>query len=215
MKDLFNQIGPVSNVSLVYDRAGRSQGVAFVTYDRLNDARVAISEFDGANAKGQPIHLTIVPAGGRRERNPFDNIERAKGSLFDRVERPRERNTRSLSPVDERRRGGRRAPRGGRRSDVSKPPPAHIDRYVPGQGSPVRRGRNGQRQGDRNRSERQMVNGRPRKTQEELDQEMEDYWGTSNPAAGSADKETVQEEPQQIAPASAAAAGDDDVDMIE
>lgn len=199
-------------MSLVYDRAGRSEGVAFVTYDRLSDARTAISEFDGANAKGQPIRLTIVPAGGRRERNPFDNVERAKGSLFDRVERPHERNVRSLSPESEteHRRGGRRAPRG-RRSDVSKPPPAHIDRYVPGQRSPVRRGRNGQR----NRSDRPMVNGRPRKTQEELDQEMEDYWGTSNAGAGSADKETVQDEPQQIAPASAAAAGDDDIDMIE
>lgn len=60
-----------------------------------------------------------------------------------------------------------------------------------------------------------MVNGRPRKTQEELDQEMEDYWGTSNPPAGTADKETVQDEPQQVAPASAVAAGDDDIDMIE
>lgn len=204
-------------MSLVYDRAGRSEGVAFVTYDRLNDARTAISEFDGANAKGQPIRLTVVPSGGRRERNPFDHVERAKGSLFDRVERPHEHDVRSLSPGSdhEPRRGGRRGQRG-RRSDVSKPAPAHIDRYVPGQQrSPVRRGRNGQRQGERNRSDRPTVNGRPRKTQEELDQEMEDYWGTSNAGAGSADKETVQDEPQQIAPASTAAAGDDDIDMIE
>ena len=42
---------------------------------------------------------------------------------------------------------------------------------------------------------------------------MDDYWGTANTGA---DKETVPVEPQQVAPATAAAtAGDDDVDMIE
>lgn len=216
MKDLFSQIGPVSNLSLVYDRAGRSEGVAFVTYDRLSDARTAINEFDGANAKGQPIRLTIVPAaGGRRERNPFDSGERAKGSLFDRVERPRDRSLSPASDSEPRRHAGRRAPRGGRRSDVSKPPPAHIDRYVPGQSSASsapKGARNGQRQSERDRL---MVNGRPRKTQNELDREMEDYWGTANAGAGSADNETVPNEPQQIAPASTAAGGDDDIDMIE
>lgn len=199
-----------------------------MTYDRASDARTAINEFDGANAKGQPIRLTIVSpvGGGRRDRNPFDHVERAKGSLFDRVERPRDR---SLSPGSDgagRRRGGGGGRRGGnggggRRSDVSKPPPAHIDRYVPGQGSSSGpKGRNGQRQTERGRSDRQMVSGRPRKTQEELDQEMEDYWGGSGAGAGGAgggaeNSEALPNEGQQIAPASTAAAGDDDIDMIE
>ncbi|KAK9551742.1 hypothetical protein V6Z77_007867 [Aspergillus fumigatus] len=229
LEDLFNRIGPVSNLSLVYDRAGRSEGVAYVTYNRANDARTAIAEFDGANAKGQPIRLTLVASGpGRRGRNPFDNVERPKGSLFDRIERPRD--ARSLSPGSEngdveggaRRRRGRRSGGGAghRRSDVSKPAPEHIDRYVPGQRSPVRRSTNGRRQGerrdDRNRGEgRRNPNARPKKTQEELDQEMDDYWGGANAGAGAADKEVVQDEPQQIAPATSAAAGDDDVDMIE
>ncbi|KAH1766068.1 hypothetical protein KXX41_002771 [Aspergillus fumigatus] len=229
LEDLFNRIGPVSNLSLVYDRAGRSEGVAYVTYNRANDARTAIAEFDGANAKGQPIRLTLVASGpGRRGRNPFDNVERPKGSLFDRIERPRD--ARSLSPGSEngdveggaRRRRGRRSGGGAghRRSDVSKPAPEHIDRYVPGQRSPVRRSTNGRRQGerrdDRNRGEgRRNPNARPKKTQEELDQEMDDYWGGTNAGAGAADKEVVQDEPQQIAPATSAAAGDDDVDMIE
>ncbi|KMU86126.1 hypothetical protein CIHG_03914 [Coccidioides immitis H538.4] len=52
---LFTGIGPILSLSLVYDRAGRSEGVAFVTYKRLVDAQTAIREFDGANAKGQPI----------------------------------------------------------------------------------------------------------------------------------------------------------------
>ncbi|EAW12793.1 putative RNA binding protein [Aspergillus clavatus NRRL 1] len=229
LEDLFTRIGPITNLSLVYDRAGRSEGVAYVTYNRVSDARTAISEFDGANAKGQPIRLALVAAGsggGRRDRNPFDNVERPKGSLFDRVERPR--NARSLSPGSDhgdaddgaRRRRGRRGGAGGRRSDVSKPAPDHIDRYVPGQRSPVRRSANGRRQGerrdDRGRGEgRRNPNARPKKTQEELDQEMDDYWGGANAGAGTADKEAVQDEPQQIAPATSAAAGDDDVDMIE
>lgn len=45
---------------------------------------------------------------------------------------------------------------------------------------------------------------------------MEDYWNNAaNAGAGSADKDTVPDEPQQIAPPSTAAAGDDDIDMIE
>ncbi|KAJ9196053.1 hypothetical protein DTO166G4_251 [Paecilomyces variotii] len=225
LEDLFTRIGPVSDLSLRYDRAGRSEGVAFVTYNRLSDARTAIREFDGANAKGQPIRLTLLPAGGSR-RNPFDNVERPKGSLFDRVERPRDRDDRSLSPESEGADGGsRRRRRGGgggrvRRSDVSKPPPDHIDRYVPGQRSPERRNGSGRRPGQRrdernNSSNRRTTNARPRKTQEELDQEMDDYWGTANAGAGTADKETVPDEAPQVAPASTAAAGDDDIDMIE
>lgn len=36
-----------------YDRAGRSTGTAFVTYEAYEDARQAVSDFDGANANGK------------------------------------------------------------------------------------------------------------------------------------------------------------------
>lgn len=49
---LFSKIGPVLKVELVYDRAGRSEGTAFVIYESSSDAREAVREFDGANAKG-------------------------------------------------------------------------------------------------------------------------------------------------------------------
>lgn len=227
-------------MKVIYDRAGRSEGVAFVVYKRLTDARTAIREFDGANAKGQPIHLSLVAsggAGGRRDdrRNPFDNVEKPKGSLFDRVERPRGRGNRSLSPEgetdlsDEPANGNpERNQNGVRRSDVSKPPPEHIDRYVPGQRSPRRRNdggrsrgrRPGERGDARNRTDgaatrgRQTTNARPKKTQEELDQEMEDYWSTTNAANGSADNGTLAP-PVDSVPAVDPAAGDDDIDMIE
>ncbi|KAJ6185845.1 RNA binding protein [Penicillium mononematosum] len=199
LEDLFGRIGPVSELTVSYDRAGRSEGVAFVTYARLKDAHTSIQEYDGANAKGQPIRLSLV--GGRRDRNPLESAQRPRPSLLDRVQRPRD--DRSMSPEDNA--DGRRRRGGGRphRSDVTKPAPDNIDRYVPGershQRSPNRRG--GGRRGRDNRSQQtdgsnRRSNARPRKTQKELDQEMEDYWG-------------------QTAPAPSAPAADDDIDMIE
>ena len=251
IQDLFERIAPVTDLAMKYDRAGRSEGTAFVTYAHVADARTAIREFDGANAKGQPIRLTLLPLGprvpaGRRD-NPFDRVENPR-SLFDRIEAPGDRNSRrrSESPTDDNgrdrfahRRSGRDSTRTGsapsRRSDMTKPPPENIDRYVPGERdgrrSPTRRGgrdsgrdsgresgrRPGERRerggrGDRGRSERggdgdaKLVNGRPRKTQEELDKEMEDYWGTTT--------EPTTETPAASAPVATAQA-DDDIDMIE
>ncbi|KAG5304989.1 RNA binding domain-containing protein [Histoplasma capsulatum G186AR] len=158
-------------------------------------------------------------------RNPFDFVEKPKGSLFDRTEKPRTRNSRSLSPeasesadVTTGRGGGRF-----RRSDVSKPPPDHIDRYVPGQRSPRRRGDGGRRRrgdargsqernGNAAESGRREGNRRPKKTQEELDQEMEDYWGTTAAPNGNGSG-TAAITSSSAAPASAAL--DDDIDMIE
>ena len=47
------------------------------------------------------------------------------------------------------------------------------------------RGRRGGGERDReSRGGERLVNGRPRKTQEELDQEMEDYWGSQKKDEG-------------------------------
>lgn len=43
----------MAKFNLCYDRAGRSEGVAFVTYQYRDDATTAIQEFDGANANGK------------------------------------------------------------------------------------------------------------------------------------------------------------------
>ena len=53
-----------------------------------------------------------------------------------------------------------------------------------------------------------MVGGRPRKTQEELDQEMEDYWGQKG------DDTAVNGQTKVFPNASAAIPEDEDVDMI-
>ncbi|EGD93204.1 RNA binding domain-containing protein [Trichophyton tonsurans CBS 112818] len=225
LEELFTRIGPVYSVSLLYDRAGRSEGTAFVTYKRLSDAETAIHEFDGANAKGQPIRLTLVPSSAPRRRNPFDSAEMPKGSLFDRAERPRGRDSRSLSPDAAEASGGRR----GRRNNTNLAPPDNIDRYVPGQRSPIRKhdsGRNrGRRGGGGGRDSREATGsrnrgpGRTKKTQEELDQEMEDYWGKANAdTAGGATNNTAENQPAAAQPAAQpapAAGGEEDIDMIE
>ncbi len=58
---LFEQQGPIAKLDLVYDRAGRSTGVAFVTYEDYEDAKKAIENYNGANAKGNSIPPCIVP----------------------------------------------------------------------------------------------------------------------------------------------------------
>jgi THO complex subunit 4 len=156
--------------------------------------------------EGQPIRLISIPAGpsgGRR--NPFDSAV-APRSLADRITRPAGARTRSISPV--------------RHSDVSGPPPSNVDRYVPGQGSrsrsPMPRRRDGRRpgarrergeRGGRGGGERLARDGRPKKTQEELDAEMEDYWGAK-------ENGTEGAEGTAEAPATTTAAMDD-IDMIE
>jgi len=204
LEDLFEQIGPVEDLHLTYDRAGRSDGVAFVTYQSAKDAKAAIREFDGANAKGQPIRLVLLPSGpsgprGGSRRNPFDSAQAPARSLADRITLPRGSRSRSDSPI--------------RHSDVRGPAPSNVDRYVPGQHtrsrSPMPRRRDGRRPGARREGrergggrggERTARDGRPKKTQEELDAEMEDYWGA---------KEIGNEGAAAPAPAQ------DDVDMIE
>ncbi|CAI4216588.1 unnamed protein product [Parascedosporium putredinis] len=135
--------------NLCYDRAGRSEGVAFVTYQHRDDATTAIQEFDGANANG------------KGSRHPSFATSCQARSLADRITAPDDRD------------------RPGARRDNPRDSPRDQE------------GRGGQRSGTRTR-----------KTQEELDAEMDDYF-TGGQAAQ---------------PAAAAAPNDehhDDIDMIE
>ncbi|KAG6089680.1 hypothetical protein E4U15_001943 [Claviceps sp. LM218 group G6] len=172
LDELFSRIGPVSKLNLRYDRAGRSEGTAYVTYDRKEHAEEAVRQFDGANANGQPIKLKLLPS-----RNPFDTAVMPGRPLAERVSNPGGR-ARSASPHN-RLRGDDASRRG-------------IDRYTPsGQSknsAPRRRGgrEEGRRPGARREREGNGQDGargggrsnpRVKKTQEELDAEMEDYFG--------------------------------------
>ncbi|KAI3332196.1 RNA-binding domain-containing protein [Xylariaceae sp. AK1471] len=191
LEGLFSKIGPVLKLELIYDRAGRSEGVAFVTYESRDDASDAIREFNGANAKGQPIRMTIMSSAPRR--NPFDNAHMPGRPLAERITRPR-----SLSPDD---RGiDRYVPEGGRRSHSPRP-------RRRGRRTGARRENGGDSRGRENAERPAGRNGRPKKTQEELDAEMDDYFEKSGGGAA--------------APASGANRGQtevqatDDIDMIE
>lgn len=191
------------NLDMKYDRAGRSTGSVFVTFEFFEDAHEAVRQFDGANAKGQPIHLKVLPPLRRRE--PAG----AGRPLSERATLPSSRN-RSRSPA---------------RDLEDEAARRNIDRYVPGgrrdrERSPMRaRGRErGRRPGtgrDRDRGrgngdagrdggDRPGRDGRPKKTQEELDAEMEDYFNAQAANGGG----------HAAAPAAAPAA-EEDFDMIE
>lgn len=184
--------------------------MAFVTYESYHDAREAIREFDGANAHGQPIRLSIVPP--RRQRNPFDTAVMPGRPLAERVTVPPGRN-RSVSPdrdledeaarkgIDRYVPGGRRnrsrSPMRGRRREGGRRPGARRGEGGAGAGA-----------GGRDGGERKARDGRPKKTQEELDAEMEDYFG----GGGGADAQPASNNNGQAA---AAQPAEDDIDMIE
>ena len=132
--------------------------------------------------------------------------------------------------------GGRsrsRSPDAPRRTDTSKPPPDGVDRYIPPAGSSRRRrsrtrssrrrspigrarslihGRGGRSRGEERERGSRMANGRPRKTQEELDREMEDYWGSKAEENGAVNGDANGGKKEEMA--APAVVDDDDIDMI-
>lgn len=167
------------------------------------------------NPSGQPIRLVHMPSGPTR--NPFDTAVMPGRPLSERVSAPGGR-SRSFSP--------------GRRYDEEDAARKGIDRYIPGRGSrsrspgPRRRGGGGGGGGRRPGARREpgrggrdneggrggRNNARPsKKSQEELDDEMADYFGGGSAAAptGSAQPANGSAETASAAPVG------DDVDMIE
>lgn len=247
---LFSRIGPLISLEIKYDRAGRSEGTAFVTYEHSRDATQAIREFDGANAAGQPIRLTLLPSGPSRRggdgrSNPFESGSTGGAAsagagrpLAERITVPGQGRSRSLSP----RRGDRESDEEAARRGVDRYRPrgggggggdrgsGRLSRsrspYAGGGGR--RRDNGGRRQGGgrrdgggggRGRGERGGGGGggergergggaRPKKTQEELDAEMEDYFAGGSKQAGAAEGEAaVTQAPQQDL--------GEDIDMIQ
>ncbi|KAK5112748.1 hypothetical protein LTR62_003846 [Meristemomyces frigidus] len=220
LRGLFARKGRILSLKLLYDRADRSTGTAWVIYSDARDARDAVEDYDGQNAQGQPIRVSIVPTGpadrgpprgapngpsgvgargGVEERSLFDRMQPRERSMFERIE--------GGAAVEDRDFNGRRnGDRRRERSDSPRKPRAerveNIDRYIPGRGSrsPIRRrgtprdggrefgrrpgarreegGRGGRRGGRAGDGEPAARGGpRPRKTAQELDAEMEDYFG--------------------------------------
>lgn len=175
---------------MLYDRNDRSIGTAFITYYEEADADQAIRDYDGANAMGQEIRVKLAPREDRQPRQPvsrprdlIDRIEKPVRSLMDRMSGNDDRGSRQPRRDD---RDRSRSPVGRRRDD---------DRRRRRSASPLRRddrtdrerrggrgGRGGGRGGRRERATNSGTNGRARKTAEELDAEMNDYWEGNNAA---------------------------------
>lgn len=227
MQDLFTTQGPVIKLELIYDRAGRSEGTAFVYYEVEEDAHSAIREFDGANAKGQPITLTLVARGGSgapgarggprdRSRSP-DRGDRGGRSLFDRIGRgdaPAERDpnrdpTRKATPpgIDRYVPPDRRRQRDSSERERRSPPANRSRERRGGRGD---RDRGGDRRGGDRGGRREKPSGgnpRPKKTVEELDAEMNDYFAA-------AEQETAAAPAVAEAAPAVVAAADEDEEMI-
>ncbi|KAG5438339.1 hypothetical protein PCANB_002827 [Pneumocystis canis] len=77
-EDDLNRIGPVSKLNIKYDRSGRSTGIAYVNFEKIEDAHSAINQFNGANAAGQPITLTL-------DLQPPYKPQKKADSLFNRI----------------------------------------------------------------------------------------------------------------------------------
>lgn len=212
-KGLFEEIGPVLSVEILFDRkSDRSRGIAFVIMKYSRHADEAVKEFDGADANKQPIRVTRVPS-GRSARNPFDHVERPGKSLFERIQPPR-----STSPTDDENPRSRRNRRDAR-SDVARgSTPEGVDRYVPGRSEralPSRRNNESRRRGARNgpgqQKERERTDKRgPKKTQEQLDNDMAEYFN-----GGAAQATELNGNGTVPSTAPAAVAGNADIDMIE
>ena len=196
-------MGPVLKSRLLYQN-DRSSGIAFVTYRYQEDAYDAIEQLNDTLSRGNTVRVTLAsssrqanqPAG----RSLFERIENPMSAPRARSRSP-DRRRRSRSP-DRRQRQDAGQDRE-RRGNMNNPPPKNIDRYVPGsggggggggggrergprrgsprrQGGPGRGGGESRRGGDRRQARdnegHQMVGGRPRKTADELDAEMDDYF---------------------------------------
>jgi len=212
---LFRRQGTVAKLALLYDRAGRSEGIAYVTYNNEGDAQRAIEEYDGANANGQPIRISLVPRTGTA------SVAQPR-SLFERIKPPGNDGSRRARSAD-----------GRVRDPTRRPTPPGIDRYVPPERRRERersertttgprsagglrdrggrgRGGGGGRRDDSGTQSGGGGSARSRKTVEELDAEMNDYFGaaeevgeTNGAAAGTG-----------VVSAFAAPPVDEDADMI-
>ncbi|KAG3157157.1 hypothetical protein PI124_g9268 [Phytophthora idaei] len=59
VRELFGTVGEVSKAEIVYDRSGRSKGIARVWFTRRSDADKAIKQYDGRTLDGQPMQIAL------------------------------------------------------------------------------------------------------------------------------------------------------------
>ncbi|KAI8368178.1 uncharacterized protein BYT42DRAFT_617730 [Radiomyces spectabilis] len=91
LKDLFAMVGPVEKTRIIFDRSGRSTGVARISFTSQRDAERAIKKYDTVELDGQAMKIQMSPEREReRERRPFRSGDRQpmRGSTGRRDRRP-------------------------------------------------------------------------------------------------------------------------------
>jgi len=69
LRELFSNMGKLAKApEIIYDRSGRSTGIAYVLFREAEDARAAKEETDGQNAFGQSITVSFEPYDPRKGR---------------------------------------------------------------------------------------------------------------------------------------------------
>lgn len=111
VRELFGTVGKVAKAEIVYDRSGRSKGIARVWFAKRADAEKTIKQFDGRTLDGQPMQITLDEDKGNVRKGLFgtalgkDEDVKFKVNLSDRKD--------SGSRGGRRGRGGRGGSRGG------------------------------------------------------------------------------------------------------
>ncbi|GAA6012884.1 hypothetical protein JCM10207_008365 [Rhodosporidiobolus poonsookiae] len=189
---LFVQIGPiVAGPKIKFDRSGRSEGIAWVTYGSEEHAAQAKEAFNGAPAKGQPIEVDF----DFRIDRSSERGTPAAGTLLARLNPDPARGPKFASRDSDR----DREPRGGR---DSRPSRGRGERGVGGERGGARGGRGAGRGG-------RAGGGREKKepkTNEDLDKELEAFMKQPE---GSAKPTEVAAPAPDAAPAPEAVSGGD------
>lgn len=64
IKELFSVCGPLKKHGVVYEaRSGRSEGKAFVVYERRQDAEQALEQYDNVALDGKPMKIAFATGG--------------------------------------------------------------------------------------------------------------------------------------------------------
>ncbi|KAG9284818.1 hypothetical protein G9A89_003741 [Geosiphon pyriformis] len=97
LETLFSKIGAIKKVFLHYDRAGRSLGVADITFEDSADAAAALRKYNGTMLEGQEMRIKYAAfkASSKFSNNRGATSTSEGGSVFDRL--GGFRNTSSLS----------------------------------------------------------------------------------------------------------------------
>ncbi|KAJ1569998.1 hypothetical protein HK096_006663 [Nowakowskiella sp. JEL0078] len=83
IRNLFNAVGEVEKVKIQFDNAGRSEGIAFVTFVHPQEAADALEQYQKVLLDDMPMQLTLLP--NRRANKDKSNIGHESRNASDKI----------------------------------------------------------------------------------------------------------------------------------